>query len=120
LGYKLLESYWQDARSFYKTDFWKELSRKCKERDNYRCKRCSFRAETSEEKRTLHTHHIISRRPVPYPTALDRLDNLQSLCDKCHEIEHGRVFAFRPSSKSAPPKMFRSHSGRRFRRNLNV
>ena len=112
----MLESYFEDGRSFYKTEYWRRLARKCKERDGNRCRRCSAQAETADEKRSLHAHHIISRRPVAYPTALDQLSNLETLCGHCHELEHGRSIGFNTSKKSAPPKMFRAHSGRIFRR----
>ena len=115
MSHRSLEAYWCEARSFYKTDFWRDISRKCKERDGYRCKICLYTAETAEEKRSMHAHHIVSRRPVAYQTMLDTLANLETLCSTCHEVKHKRTFAQRAGNKSAPPKMFRAHRGR-FRR----
>ena len=114
LNHRTLESYWSEARSFYKTQYWRDISRKCKERDNYQCRLCSCRAETSEERRLLHAHHVVSRRPVAYPTMLDQLSNLITLCSTCHEVNHKRSFAHHAGNKSAPPKMFRARRFRRF------
>jgi 5-methylcytosine-specific restriction endonuclease McrA len=97
---------WDQCREFYNSNIWKELSKQCKERDNYSCKECGREAKTRQEKRCLHAHHIISRKPVPYKTTFDCLSNLKTLCNNCHSIEHKRPIL--QSKKSAPPKIFRA------------
>ena len=115
MSHRTLEAYWQEAGSFYKSSEWKRLSRKCKERDNWTCRACFFHAETADEKRRLHAHHRTPRRPLPYVTALDVLDNLTTRCDECHKKDHPHMGTASRGSKSAPPKMFRASSTRRRR-----
>jgi 5-methylcytosine-specific restriction endonuclease McrA len=94
------------CREFYKSSFWRELSRACKERDNYTCRNCGKPAETSFEKSQLHAHHIVSRKPFPYRTGLDILVNLKTLCLACHSLIHKRDLSGRqPKGK---PKFFRA------------
>jgi RNA-directed DNA polymerase len=51
------------------------LNLKAKMRDSFRCQRCGAKSK-------LHVHHIEG-------TKSHRLANLSSLCEKCHQEEHG-------------------------------
>lgn len=106
--HRSLESYWSEAKAYYKTDHWRRLSTECKERDHYTCRKCGKQAKTREERRAMHAHHVITRRPVPYPTALDVLSNLETQCDKCHTTEHPHM-----QYLQAKPRMFRAARPRR-------
>lgn len=67
-------------QEFLETDFWKEISEKCKERDGNKCTRCPSRSR-------LEAHHV--RYPEDwYETTLD---DLVTLCRECHEKEHALI-----------------------------
>jgi 5-methylcytosine-specific restriction endonuclease McrA len=102
-------SYFDSCKIFYKSKFWKELAKSCKERDNYICQKCRKSAETASEKRQLHAHHKISRRPVPHPTGLDKLENLVCICNACHSFIHKRNLTGK-SIPNAPPKLFKARN----------
>lgn len=65
-------------------DDWAELSRKCKERDNYTCRRCGYTHSTTRPRRQLHAHHIVS----VFKGGPNKLVNLITICDDCHGREH--------------------------------
>jgi len=60
---------WKGGNSFY----WKK---KCRERDNWTCRRCGSHATGKR----FHAHHIIPRGFG----GVDTLDNLVGLCNVCH------------------------------------
>jgi hypothetical protein len=65
----------------------KEFAPKCMyvfERDNWTCKECGNR---KNEIISLHGHHII---PL-YKGGKDSVDNIITLCEKCHKKRHGVV-----------------------------
>lgn len=62
---------------FLQTDFWKRLSRK-KKRQHPACQRCG-RTER------LESHHVV----YPRDWFQTKLEDLEVLCRRCHEEEHG-------------------------------
>ena len=60
---------------------WRDLSQKCRERDGWKCKRCSIDLKSDEG--LLHAHHVLGRK---YNT----LEDLISLCIACHTEVHDR------------------------------
>ena len=67
-----------DGYSFYGSTHWKNIRKKVLERDNKRCQICGFAG------RSLHIHHRKDRRNG----GVDEMDNLTSLCNRCHRLEH--------------------------------
>lgn len=55
---------------------WEQMRKKILKRDNYRCQNCCIRGSN------LDVHHIIPRDQG----GLDSLQNLVTLCRKCHKI----------------------------------
>jgi group II intron reverse transcriptase/maturase len=71
---------WQDAR-------WKALKR-----DNWKCQLCGQDLET----RSAHVHHKRAYGGQGHAKDANRLENLESLCAKCHrKVESKREFAHR-------------------------
>jgi len=64
---------------------WQEISELCKKRDNYTCRRCRAKGKKLGGTATLHACHIRSKREG----GLDTLQNLITLCVKCHSAEEG-------------------------------
>lgn len=86
VNYRIKRSY-QDDAEFYKSEFWLNLSERCKIRDKYKCRKCKKKARDKASKRKLHAHHRIPRsRGGP-----DNLRNLITLCDDCHSKEHDHM-----------------------------
>lgn len=69
------------ARQYYKdyllTEMWKELKKQCLEASNFRCEFCGMKATTA--------HHVV----YPKNYSHDVIDNLVSVCDRCHGLTHG-------------------------------
>jgi len=70
-------------KKFYKRKEWKRKRRQILERDNYECQKCKRngrynRATTVHHKKYLDT----------YPELAFADENLESLCDACHNEEH--------------------------------
>lgn len=63
---------------FYGSTFWKALRRQALDRDHWRCTVPGC-PNTSRMGR-LYVDHIQTRQFVPFPTALDVLENLRTLC----------------------------------------
>jgi hypothetical protein len=62
----------------------------CLNRDNYTCQHCKTK------KGTLHAHHIVYKRN----DGADTLDNLITLCEKCHKDLHdGKLITFESKLK---------------------
>jgi len=68
--------------TYYDSAAWHVLATACKERDGHRCRQCKRRRRGM----ILHAHHIIPRSAG----GPDTLDNLATLCRRCHETVHGR------------------------------
>ncbi len=74
---------------------WEQQRRRALERDGYRCRRCGA-PHTPE--RPLHVHHIRPFRTFGYVPgvndaykAANRLDNLITLCSRCHRLAEAGV-----------------------------
>jgi len=65
-------------RSFYGSREWKLIRYKTIARDDFKCSQCG------EENYTLHVHHVVPVREG----GSDELDNLITLCPKCHRAIH--------------------------------
>lgn len=65
------------ANPYYSTRHWKQLRTTALQRDSYLCTTpgCKQPGKVVD--------HIKTRPSVPYPTPLDRLDNLRTLCRTC-------------------------------------
>lgn len=73
----------------YKTTYWKRVREKALARDKYTCQRC-FRKYNKGD-RDITVHHITAitkfknyETLIIRETVIDRLDNIISLCTKCH------------------------------------
>lgn len=74
---------------FYKSALWRRARRQALERDLYMCAECMAawrRRELPAPRPATVVHHIKPRSERP-DLALN-LDNLQSLCDACHNKKH--------------------------------
>lgn len=76
---KMKKLKWYD-KSLYGNN-WKDLSKQCKKRDNFICKKCGYNQKLNSEFRYLHADHImpLSRGGI------NNLSNLQTLCENCHQ-----------------------------------
>jgi len=63
------------------TKDWHTLSHKMKEKKDFRCQKCSFKAKNSYEQKFLHTHHI------PSSKTYSGFDKLKVFCVTCHALE---------------------------------
>ena len=68
----------RQAWSIYGTAKWKKVRALALERDGYRCQRCA-------EQHDLVVHHDLERDSGHDPFDLD---NLETLCRRCHGLEH--------------------------------
>jgi hypothetical protein len=78
------------------TSFWLTISHECYKRDNYTCQHCGRTREQLEQVRKaepcntdhiMNCHHI---KPIKQG-GNNQLDNLISLCGKCHKAEHSHT-----------------------------
>lgn len=69
----------KETDPFYLTDTWRALRTMILQRDHYRCQRCKKRW-------AVIVHHIIPRKERP-DLALSP-DNLESVCEQCHNQLH--------------------------------
>lgn len=70
------------AKAFYKGKQWKKISRLYMEQQHYICERCGGVATIC--------HHIkyISPANINNPAITLNFDNLEALCQECHNKEH--------------------------------
>lgn len=68
---------------YLKTDYWKAVSFKVKERAQYRCQLCNSQHDLCAHHRTYEHRGC----------ELDHLNDLVCLCRRCHEIFHGKTDA---------------------------
>lgn len=62
---------------------WEELKKVVKERDNWTCKKCGFKAQPNERWK-LHAHHKRNLKDG----GKNAVFNLVTLCSSCHEKIH--------------------------------
>ena len=82
---------------------WKHKSQYIMRRDHYECQECRKKLKEGKARkisRATQVHHI-----VPYDVdpslGLDD-ENLEAICDRCHNIIHGRVWSNTKSKKKKP------------------
>jgi len=73
------------AKSNYPSD-WAELSKRTKERDNWICQKCGAQGGSHGNTR-LEAHHMKPKSRG----GKDVLNNLITICNSCHENEHGHA-----------------------------
>jgi hypothetical protein len=71
----------QKYNDYLKTDYWKAVSDAVKKRDGYRCRICNSQHDLSAHHRT-YDHR---------GREMDFLDDLTTLCRRCHGIFHGTL-----------------------------
>ena len=74
-----------ERQKLYGQDLWKNIVKEIFKRDKYVCKRCGKVRSSGNE---LHTHHI--RSWADYPNNRFDLDNLITLCRRCHNWTHSK------------------------------
>jgi 5-methylcytosine-specific restriction endonuclease McrA len=72
-----------DVRKFYKSREWKCKRREVLKRDNYECQRCKRDGGYSRATTVHHKKHLDK-----YPELALADENLESLCEACHNKEH--------------------------------
>ncbi len=77
---------------------WDKLRKKTYKRDNYTCQRCGYNPEKHTYTVPLQAHHIIPRSRG----GKDSLDNLITLCRRCHGVQHPDNEAFDDDRPKAP------------------
>lgn len=78
--------YGKQADPFYLSGAWKQARKDVLTRDLFICQECLRRVEMGKQLRPRHAtmvHHIKPRKL--YPELALSLDNLESLCNTCHE-----------------------------------
>ena len=88
---------------FYTSAAWRAVRQQALLRDHYICQKCLRKYEMDRIIRprpATMVHHIKPRQQYP-ELELD-LDNLESLCDACHNEEHPER-GFSPQRKNAEP-----------------
>lgn len=70
------------AKSFYKSQSWLKCSRGFMQSKNYICERCGAPASICHHKKYLTPDNINN------PLITLNWDNLECLCQECHNIEH--------------------------------
>lgn len=78
--------YGKQADPFYLSGAWRQAREQALIRDLYLCQECLRRVERGLQLRPRHAtmvHHIKPRKL--YPELALSLDNLESLCNTCHE-----------------------------------
>jgi len=90
----------KEIKKFYNSAAWQQRRLKILERDHYECQDCKRRLQEAGRKgkrlygwqakigRATEVHHIKELKEQP-ELALD-INNLTSLCRRCHNIRHGR------------------------------
>lgn len=83
---------------FYRSTEWRKLRKVAVARDNHECCKCKERGYVGPADCV---HHILEVKLYP-DKALD-LNNLQTLCNKCHNITHDKLLIH---NKKQKPKRF--------------
>ena len=81
----------EEYQEYLKTDYWKEVSLLVKTRDEFRCRVCN-------SAKLLEVHHRCYRHKGEEK---DHLNDLTTLCKKCHSLYHRK--APKPQSSPATP-----------------
>lgn len=76
----------KQKQKFYRSKDWRTLRVEALERDNYECQQCKRQGKFSEGKNVHHLKEIYH-----HPDLALVLDNLETLCIQCHNVEHKRT-----------------------------
>ncbi|WP_100373087.1 HNH endonuclease [Bacillus sp. FJAT-45037] len=96
----------EQKKRFYKSSSWEQLRKEALERDNHECQECkrqgkvhvdSKKIEGERKSIELNVHHKYEIEH--YPKLALVLDNLETLCLKCHNETHGRTFGNKKDKK---------------------
>ncbi len=74
-----------ERQKIYSRHLWKELKKAVFARDEYKCRRCRKKPVGH---RQLHTHH--PKRWATHKMERFNIDNIITLCRKCHEFIHSK------------------------------
>jgi 5-methylcytosine-specific restriction endonuclease McrA len=92
----------EEKMRFYHSSAWKEMSKYIMRRDHRECQECGKRVRQAaaegvllpaldrKVRRATQVHHIVPYEVRP-DLGLDE-DNLEAICDKCHNLLHGRTW----------------------------
>ena len=89
---------YKESDPFYHSKAWKRIRKDALQRDGGMCQDCmdKFRAGIIRKpRRAVMVHHIIPRKERPDLELV--MDNLRSLCARCHEEHH-------PEKRSKPKR----------------
>jgi len=94
----------EEKMRFYHSQAWRRMSEAILRRDHYECQECRKKLRSgirTKIKPATQVHHI-----VPYEVRPDLgldADNLEAICDGCHNEQHGRTWTQnqRPRKKYA-------------------
>ncbi|EGQ0314122.1 HNH endonuclease [Staphylococcus pseudintermedius] len=79
-------------KQFYKSKAWNNVRQRVLARDNYECQECKkngiVTTNNPEKHKTLDVDHI--KELEFYPDLALEMDNLITLCIKCHNKKHNR------------------------------
>ena len=78
-----LEPFEGDGSSDYGST-WRKARSRARNRDNYTCQKCGVSEEEYHLNQALDVHHIIPLSEFENTTEAHQLDNLVTLCRKCH------------------------------------
>jgi 5-methylcytosine-specific restriction enzyme A len=85
--------------TFYMSKEWKALRAKALVRDNYECQLCKAKGKY---RKADCVHHM--KEVKPHPELALTLDNLQCLCNTCHNEVHDRLSIWELNKPKAQPK----------------
>lgn len=91
----------EQKKRFYDSRDWRKIRIKALERDNFECQECKDQGRVTvldprlNKWKQLDVDHIKEIESHP-ELALD-LENLRTLCIKCHNQKHDRTFARQPN-----------------------
>lgn len=86
-----------EKRKLYNSGAWAKIRQEALARDKYECTWCKAKGElTLKQHMTLEIDHI--KEVEFYPELAFDLDNLRTLCRRCHNRRHNRL-QFRPQPK---------------------
>lgn len=87
-------------KRFYKSKAWQIVRRAALMRDNFECQECKRLGRVTtidpriDKHKQLDVDHVLEIEE--YPEKALELDNLRTLCVRCHNDKHGRVFKRQP------------------------
>lgn len=89
----------KDKKRFYCSTKWERLRQVALNRDNYECQECkrqgkvtvdSVKKDGEKKKVRMNVHHI--KELEDYPELALELNNLETLCIRCHNSIHRKSF----------------------------